>query len=165
MKTIREITPRIQDAPKREPLKLLLCRQWEIKPITFILSPWTRECGAWFAWHIVARPMTRYADSLVAARVFWNGGGRDPEIRFQVWAPTHAGFGAFNRDSWGINNDFKRIPECHPLTDDMGPPYGSRGIYPAREGNFLAVVKWADSLVDALYSPLLRTESHKEVML
>ena len=131
------------------------------RTLRYVLTPWFRvgNCRSMLDRRLV--PRSRYADHHFAARIWINGGGRDHELRFMVYPPKRYGD---NGRTWrarecpadripmhGAANDYQHTPglvlapnEGFSLRD-IGP----RGIYMFTTDDVLAVMRWADSLIEA----------------
>lgn len=134
----------------------------EGRTLRYRLTPWLRVNGCRSMLARRLTPRTRYADPFWAARVWINGGGRDHELRFMVYPPQR--MGDIGR-TWrarecpadriplhGAANDYQHtpglaLPPCDIRMHGIGP----RGIYLFTTDDVLAVMRWADGLIDGWY--------------
>lgn len=132
---------------------------------------WRKWQGFWW---ILWRPAVRNhsygggSRCFPAAKVQLNG-PTDPEIRFRVFQPIKPNIHLTLNPLAGVANCWRALPgdtewnrrgtPVSPIVDTLPPldpdlmnqVYSSRGIYPARPGDFLRVMQWADKCIEQLW--------------
>lgn len=133
------------------------------RTLRYGLTPWLRvgNCRSMLARRLT--PRTRFADPFWAVRVWINGGGRDHELRFMVYPPQRAGdIGQTFRvrecpadriPLHGAANDFQHTPGLvlAPRGSMSMRGISARGIFLFTTDDVLAVMKWADGLIEQWY--------------
>lgn len=166
---LRHLVPPRSEWPVHEPRRVR-AHEMDFEPVCRVpIMGWRAWQGFWW---ILWRPAVRnhsFGDPrcFPAAKVQLNG-PTDPEIRFRVFSPIKT-MRENHEPLAGVANCWRALPldtewnrrgttvspvldTLPPLDEDlMGQVYSSRGIYPARPGDFLRVMQWADKCLDQLW--------------
>lgn len=105
--------------------------------VSVTISPWRGGWAeGWWTYHRLGSWRTDEAHC--AARVYLNGFGTDPEIRFTVHPP-------FDSEHYGASNDFIRVTrDLRGLLDLPTRRLGARGLADPQPGDFLTIMRWCD---------------------
>lgn len=149
---MRAILPPRGAWPRHAVTKLRMTTSWYGGPHTWALGGWQAWDRRWWAF---ARRLQRTGHhredrAFSAARIYLNGGGRDPELRVEVIDLVHGD--GFNPDL-GIANTFRRGIEELEQSPLAGRLYGSRGVYRPLPGDVRILMDWCDRRLAELYAP------------
>jgi hypothetical protein len=145
---LRALMPPREAWPVVEPARVRVTLKYA-RPAYGTLLPWTRSWGRWWSFSRRLHVPWSYQEGLVA-RVYLNGQGRDPELRFQVHDLRE--FIGEDRFRIGASNSFCRVtPSLETALGAKARDLGPRGLWQPRAEDVLVVMRWCDDILHQLY--------------
>lgn len=125
-------------------------------PVNGTLRPWTRSWGRWWSLSRRLQIPWSYREGPVA-RVYLNGQGNDPELRFQIFDIRTLGEDKFRI---GASNSFCRVtPGLEAALGSKARDLGPRGLWQPRQEDILVVMRWCNDILHRLYVEGLENEA------